>query len=173
MNQLMPLTENEEVLWRALLRIVVALPKAMHEDLVRATGMSLTDYTVLMNLSEASDQERRLTDLAVAVGLSVSRISRLVENLRAQGYVSKRRCNTDGRGAIATLTCEGLQRLQSAYPDHLRSARRRVVDHLDAHDRTAARDLLGEVAERLTPPGTPLWSSTRPKPGSQRLPPVS
>jgi DNA-binding MarR family transcriptional regulator len=150
MHKPLPLSEDEELLWRALLRIVVALPKALDEDLVRATGVSLTEYTVLMNLSEAAAQELRLTDLAAAVGLSVSRISRLVEDLRARDYVSKRRCTDDGRGAIATLTPEGLRRLQSAYPEHLASARQRVVDHFDANDCPAVRDLLAGVAEQLT-----------------------
>jgi DNA-binding MarR family transcriptional regulator len=150
MNEPLPLSEDEELLWRALLRVVVALPKALDEDLVRATGVSLTEYTVLMNLSEAADQELRLADLAAAVGLSVSRISRLVEDLRARDYVSKRRCAADGRGAIATLTPQGLRRLQSAYPEHLASARRRVVNHFAANDRPAARDLLVGIAAQLT-----------------------
>jgi DNA-binding MarR family transcriptional regulator len=55
--------------------------------------------------------------------------------------VERRRCAEDGRGFFAVLTERGLERLQRAYPTHLISARRHVIDHLagfDLEDLTAA-----------------------------------
>ncbi|WP_405142798.1 hypothetical protein OG589_35950 [Sphaerisporangium sp. NBC_01403] len=43
----------------------------------------------------------------------------------------KRRYEGDGRGNVASLTPEGLKRLQAAYSVHLTSARERVLDQLD------------------------------------------
>jgi DNA-binding MarR family transcriptional regulator len=85
----------------------------------------------LMTLSEAENQGLRMADLATATALSASRMTRLVDELQDRRLVTKRRCGDDGRGNIAQLTSEGLQRLEAAYPWHLKSARTRVMDLLD------------------------------------------
>jgi DNA-binding MarR family transcriptional regulator len=69
-------------------------------------------------------------ELARAVALSPSRITRLVDELKARSLVTKFRSASDGRGSVARLTDQGLTRLEAAYPDHLASARNRVLDHL-------------------------------------------
>ncbi|HWG15208.1 MAG TPA: MarR family winged helix-turn-helix transcriptional regulator, partial [Streptosporangiaceae bacterium] len=127
-----PLSGDEEALWRDLIRIVVTLPRALDDDLARMAGISLSEYAVLMNLSEAEGQGLRLSALAAAVALSLSRVSRLVDELQAQGLVTKARDAVDTRGSIATLTPAGLDRLRRAYPAHLLSARQRVMDHVPA-----------------------------------------
>src|SRR6266849_3248960 len=96
-----PLDPDEELVWRALNRIMVALPRALDEDLVRETGLSLNAYAALMNLSEAENQEMRMADLAAAIALSASRITRLVDELQERKFVTKRRSGDDGRGNIA------------------------------------------------------------------------
>jgi DNA-binding MarR family transcriptional regulator len=147
-----PLTPDEEYLWRALMRVVATLPRLLDEDLAKSTGVSLTEYATLMNLSEAPKREMRLTDLANAIGLSPSRISRVVEDLRVRGLVTKRRASTDNRGYIATLTPAGLRRLKKAYPGHLLSARRRAFDHVDPAGLAAAGRLLNSIADRMVDP---------------------
>ncbi|WP_405847926.1 MarR family winged helix-turn-helix transcriptional regulator [Streptomyces sp. NBC_01518] len=132
-----PLTEQEERLWRALMRVIVALPRSLDDDLLRATGLTLTEYVVLMSLSEAENQELRMADLAAASALSASHITRVVDALQSRGQVVKRRYEGDARGNVATLTPEGLKRLEAAYPIHLASARKRVMDHLDGRSLSA------------------------------------
>jgi DNA-binding MarR family transcriptional regulator len=141
-----PLTETEEVLWRSLMRLVITLPRALGDDLVRARGMSANEYTTLMHLSEAPKRERGITDLATAAALSVSRMSRLLDDLEARQLVLKRRSKTDGRGNIACLTRQGLAALKSAYPEHLASVRRLVMDHIDDADKTRTARVLEAVA---------------------------
>ncbi|WP_327398923.1 MarR family transcriptional regulator [Streptomyces sp. NBC_01288] len=131
------LTAQEERFWRALMRVIVALPRSLDDDLLRATGLTLTEYVVLMSLSEAENQELRMADLAAATALSASRITRVVDALQSRGQVVKRRYEGDARGNVATLTPEGLKRLQAAYPIHLASARKRVMDHLDGRSLSA------------------------------------
>ncbi|MFF4304856.1 MarR family winged helix-turn-helix transcriptional regulator [Streptomyces sp. NPDC001601] len=144
-----PLTAQEERLWRALMRVIVALPRSLDDDLLRSTGLTLTEYAVLMNLSEAENQELRMTDLASATALSASRITRVVDALQSRGQVVKRRYEWDARGNVATLTPEGLKRLQDAYPVHLASARRRVVDLLDGRSVAAMARQFEAVVEKL------------------------
>ena len=73
------------------MRVIVALPRSLDDDLLRATGLTLTEYLVLMNLSEAENQELRMADLAAAAALSASRITRVVEALQGRDQVVKRR----------------------------------------------------------------------------------
>ncbi|MEV7319694.1 MarR family transcriptional regulator [Streptomyces sp. NPDC093970] len=144
-----PLSAQEERLWRALMRVIVALPRSLDDDLLRSTGLTLTEYVVLMNLSEAENRELRMTDLASATALSASRITRVVDALQNRGQVVKRRYEGDARGNVATLTPEGLERLQDAYPVHLASARRRVVDLLDGRSVPAMVRQFEAVVEKL------------------------
>ncbi|WP_327398925.1 MarR family transcriptional regulator [Streptomyces sp. NBC_01288] len=137
-----PLTSAEDRLWRSLQRLLVALPRALDEDLLRSTGLSLSQYIVLMQLSEADGDRMRMTGLATATALSASRVSRVVETLRGQGLVVKQPHPTDARGSVAVLTEAGRQRLLGAYPAHLSSARRRVLDQLDP---VLVQELAGEL----------------------------
>ncbi|MFJ3307504.1 MarR family winged helix-turn-helix transcriptional regulator [Streptomyces sp. NPDC086549] len=144
-----PLTAQEERFWRALMRVIVALPRSLDDDLLRSTGLTLTEYVVLMNLSEAENQELRMSDLASATALSASRITRVVDALQSRGQVVKRRYEGDARGNVATLTPDGLKRLQAAYPVHLASARKRVFDHLDGRSLPALVRQFDAVVETL------------------------
>jgi DNA-binding MarR family transcriptional regulator len=149
MPQVAPLTPTEEALWRALMRLVFTLHRALDEDLIRARGMTANEYTVLMNLSEAPNRELRITDLADASALSVSRMSRLVDDLQSRNLVAKRRSEIDGRGNVASLTQQGMTRLEAAYPDHLASARRLVLDHVDRRDLAGVTRTLELIATQL------------------------
>ncbi|MFJ5275023.1 MarR family winged helix-turn-helix transcriptional regulator [Streptomyces sp. NPDC088358] len=143
------LTTDEERFWRALMRVIVALPRSLDDDLLRSTGLTLTEYVVLMSLSEADNQELRMADLAAASALSPSRITRVVDTLQARGQVVKRRHGGDGRGNVASLTPEGQKRLQAAYPVHLASARARVMDQLDGRSLSALVRQFEAVAKGL------------------------
>jgi DNA-binding MarR family transcriptional regulator len=149
MPQLAPLTPTEEALWRALMRLMLTLHRALDDDLLRARGMTANEYTVLMNLSEAPNRELRITELADAAALSVSRMSRLIDDLQSRSLVAKRRSEIDGRGNVASLTRQGMARLEAAYPDHLASARRLVLDHVDREDLARVARTLEVIASQL------------------------
>jgi DNA-binding MarR family transcriptional regulator len=144
-----PLTPAEEQFWRALMRIVLTLPRQLHEDMIRSAGLSSSEYTVIMNLSEAPNRQLRIVDLAQASGLSPSRTTRIVDSLQSQGLVTKRTSAADGRASLAELTSTGLAKLRSAWPAHLTSVRTRVLDHVppDSLDKAAAA--LDAVATQL------------------------
>src|SRR6478672_3688930 len=144
-----PLSPEEEALWRALMRIVVALPRQLDSDLVRAAGLTANEYTTLMGLSEAPNRELRMAELANATSLSASRMTRLVDDLQSRGYVIKRASSVDGRGNVAKLTPQGLAKLRSAWPAHLTSVRRRMFDHIDAPSIKRTAQVLSQVAARL------------------------
>jgi DNA-binding MarR family transcriptional regulator len=144
-----PLTPAEEMLWRALMRIVLSLPRHLHNDMVRATGLTASEYTVIMHLSEAPNRQLRMADLAAATGLSASRTTRLVDDLQTRGLVTKRASSADGRSNLAELTSVGLNKLRSAWPAHVASVRTRALDHIPPETLAKTTQALEAVAARL------------------------
>jgi DNA-binding MarR family transcriptional regulator len=144
-----PLTPTEELFWRALMRIVLSLPRQLHDDMVRAAGLTASEYTVIMNLSEAPNRQLRMADLASATGLSASRTTRLVDSLQSHGLVVKRASSADGRSNLAELTSLGLTKLRSAWPAHVTSARRRVLDHVPPGSLAKTAQALESIAAPL------------------------
>jgi len=129
-----PLSPSEEQTWRALMRLMVQLPRAIDEDMSRRSGLSLTRYVVLMRLSEASERALRMSDLAEASAISPSRMTRIVQAMVIEGLVTRQEAPGDRRASLATLTDAGLQRLQDAWPAHLAGVRALVMNNIDPHD---------------------------------------
>jgi DNA-binding MarR family transcriptional regulator len=150
MAKIEPLSDEEELFWRALMRIVIVLPRYLDRDMVQAVGMTANEYTTIMILSEAPNREMRMADLANASGLSASRMTRLVDDLVSRGFIIKRASSVDGRGNVAKLTPKGMAKLKAAWPAHLASVRERVLDHLDPDAVASAAlvlDVLAKTAE--------------------------
>ncbi|HYO41144.1 MAG TPA: MarR family transcriptional regulator [Nocardioidaceae bacterium] len=146
-----PLTPLEDEAWRGLIRLMVAMPRAIDEDLLRRGGLSLTRYVVLMRLSEAPDQGLRMSDLAQAASISPSRMTRIVQSMTAEGLVARQVVAGDGRASLATLTDAGMQRLRDAWPQHLAGVRALVLDHINADDLVVltrvTRQVLGAIGD--------------------------
>jgi DNA-binding MarR family transcriptional regulator len=143
-----PLSATEEAFWRALMRIVLSLPRRLDSDLVKTVGITANEYTTLMCLSEAPRRELRMADLANAAALSASRMTRLVDELQSRGLVTKRTSTDDGRGNIAKLTPAGLAKLKAAWPTHLASVRR-LFNDIDPAAITKASQALSDIAAHL------------------------
>ena len=134
------------------MRLVLVVPRALQDDLERTGGLSMTEYTVLMLLSEAPERSLRMSDLASRSALSPSRMTRAVDTLGAAGLVERRRCDTDGRAMMATLTDAGMAQLRTAWPHHLASVRARFIDVLGSDDVALLGQLLNRVIDALDCP---------------------
>ena len=55
MGELAALDEEEAAFWRSLIRITTVLPRALEDQFLPETGLTNTDYGVLVALSEAPD----------------------------------------------------------------------------------------------------------------------
>lgn len=130
----LPLSPEEEAVVRALGRLLLLMPRVLDADLQDEQRMSLSEYSVLRHLSEAEQGLMRMSELAAACDMSLSGMTRLAAKLEAQGDLRRTRCERDARGLNAVLTDSGLARLRRAWPTHLASVRRHIVDHLDGLD---------------------------------------
>jgi DNA-binding MarR family transcriptional regulator len=132
-----PLDACEEQIWRALVRLLVLLPRAIDDDLSRRTGISLTRYVVLMRLSETPGRALKMSELAEAAAMSPSRMTRIVASMVSEGLVTREVVPGDARAGLATLTDAGLERLRTAWPEHLAGVRALVLDHIPPDDLAA------------------------------------
>ena len=122
-------------------RLLRENPNVSRDEKIRL----LTEYNVLMNLSEAHDHSLRMSELANFVSITVSGLTRVVERLSRLGLVERVRAESDGRGQVAVLTPAGMERLKQAWPSHLAAVRRHVMDHLGNVDLVALADALAEI----------------------------
>jgi len=131
--------------WRSLLRAHSRLIGRLDAELQASQGMSVTDYGVLVQLSEQEDGRMRMSELADVLLLSPSGLTRRLDGLVATGLVERHRCPTDRRGAYAVLTPAGQARLKQAAPDHVDQVRRHFVDRLSRQQLEALADALDKV----------------------------
>jgi DNA-binding MarR family transcriptional regulator len=126
-----PLKAKEEKVWRDVARFLSVAPRLLDEDLQRDAHISLSEYAVLLHLSEAETGQLRVRELADLADVSGSHTTRIIENLARDGLVVKNRNPEDGRGIDVQITEAGLNRLRHAYPIHLASVRTRIMNHVE------------------------------------------
>ncbi|MBA2323395.1 MAG: MarR family transcriptional regulator [Pseudonocardiales bacterium] len=122
---------DELTAWRAYLRGHACVTRALETELVVGQSLSLASYDVLVQLAAAPERRLRMTELADAVLLSRSGLTRLVDRLERGGLVVRAPVAEDGRGVAATLTERGLERLRAASRTHLEGVARHFVARLD------------------------------------------
>lgn len=140
--------------WRSFLQAHALIVRQLEAELMAEEELPLASYDVLVQLAEAPERRLRMTELAGAVLLSRSGLTRLVDRLTRDGMVTRETCLDDGRGTFAVLSDAGLARLRKASTVHLRG----VYEHMTSQLRPEELELLGTlcdrlVAERITPPG--------------------
>jgi len=75
-----------------------------------------------------------LSAIAGATGLTLSRISRIVDAFEKRGLVERRTCPEDGRATNAWLTDAGLELAREAQAAHVADVQRVFFDVLSAAD---------------------------------------
>ena len=135
--------------WRSFLEAHAALTGILEDELVAARQLPLAWYDVLVQLSEAPGGRMRMLDLAHAVLLSKSGLTRLFDRMEDAGLVRRAPCAEDARGVNATMTEAGWQRLVNAAPEHVQSVRDHLVDVLTPEQFAALGDAMQVVADRI------------------------
>jgi DNA-binding MarR family transcriptional regulator len=104
--------------WRDLLERHARTTASLERRLQHEHGLGVSEYEVLERLAGGEKDERRMQELAVAVHLSQSALSRVVARLEADGLVKRGMCPEDRRGIMACLTETGRARYEAARPTH-------------------------------------------------------
>jgi DNA-binding MarR family transcriptional regulator len=105
--------------WRGVAQCHAKVSGALDRALEKEHGIGLSEFEVLERLATTTDEEgRRMQDLAEAVCLSQSALSRLIGRLETDGLVCRAMCAADRRGIYAHITDEGQARYETARPTH-------------------------------------------------------
>jgi DNA-binding MarR family transcriptional regulator len=115
--------------WRGMLRAHSALTKALDAELVRAHGLPLSSYEVLLFLADSPEGQMRMSELADGVLLSRSGLTRLVDRMQREGLLRRERCEDDARGWFAAITPKGRELFTRARKTHLDGVRERFLSH--------------------------------------------
>ncbi len=142
------LTGDEQRAWRAYIRLAQMLIRQLDRDL-HPYGLSMHDYEILVELSEAPQHRLRMTELADRTAQSRSRLSHQVNRMEAKGLVTREGCEGDKRGTFAVLTARGLAIIGQAAPCHVASVRRHFVDQLGSAELTTLTGAYEPVLDRL------------------------
>ena len=108
--------------WHELVERHARVTGALERALQSEHDLGVTEFEVLERLANAADDasQRRMLELAEAVHLSQSALSRLIGRLEAEGLVERTICATDRRGIYTALTEAGRARYEAARPTQRR-----------------------------------------------------
>ena len=143
------LDADEQQIWRAYIDTVRLLITALDRELQRDGGIPHGYYELLVLLSEAPGRTVRMSELAELSLSSRSRLSHAVARLEEAGWIERRSCPTDRRGALAVLTDKGFAAIQAAAPGHVESVRRHVFDLLTPEQLRQLAEINAAIREGL------------------------
>jgi DNA-binding MarR family transcriptional regulator len=106
--------------WRAFLNAHALATKRINRDLADAGLPDLAWYDVLWTLQRADGRRLRIRELADAVVLSSTGMTRFVDRLEAEGLVRRESVPGDRRGAYAVITKQGIDLLRRMWPVYAR-----------------------------------------------------
>jgi len=142
------LSSREMKAWRAYIIASRRLLEALEQDL-EDHDLSMPDYEVLAQLSEAPGRRMRMSELAEIAMLSKSRLSHRITVMEKAGWVKRQACTEDKRGSWAVMTEKGYRAIVKAAPDHVRSVRKRFLDQLSGKDQEGISALFDRIQTGL------------------------
>lgn len=142
------LSPQEMTAWRAYIETTGDLLRAIENDL-EPFGLDRGDYQLLAMLSEAPEQQLRMSELASQLRLTRSGLTRRMEGVLKKKLVSRTQSTEDGRVVYAQMTSKGMDLLKTAAPEHLKSVRRLMIDLLSPAEVKALGSAFFKISENL------------------------
>jgi DNA-binding MarR family transcriptional regulator len=133
--------------WIRFLATHSAITRELEARLMGAHGLTLSDYDVLVQLARAPEHRLRNIELAKAVLLTRSGVTRLVDGLEKDGLVSRCSCSDDKRGTLVVLTDAGRERLREAAATQLQGVRELFIEQLGEEGLEQMDSLLGRLPQ--------------------------
>jgi DNA-binding MarR family transcriptional regulator len=135
--------------WIGMLEAHKQLTRTLDAELEAEHGLTLSALEVLGRLAAAEGHSLRLSALASTCGLSLSRVSRIMDALETRGLVERRCVPADARAVEGHLTDTGLELVRRAQSTHFASVQRRFFEQLSDGE----IKLLASIFSRFAPRG--------------------
>jgi len=142
------LNPREMKAWRSYIIASRRMLEALDSDLA-GFELTMADYEVLAQLSDAPGRKLRMSELAEIAMVSKSRLSHRMKVMEAAGWVKREECPEDRRGYFAVMTDKGFKAIEKAAPTHVGSVRNRFLDHLTVKDQEDLAKIFDRVQSQL------------------------
>lgn len=144
------LSDDEQRTWRTYLRMSSLLPAALNRQLQQDCGLTLPEYEVLVQLSEAPERRLRPFQICEALNWEQSRLSHQLTRMERRGLITRRECKADGRGAFIELTAAGADAIGTAAARHIATVRELIFDQLTDAQRAAFEEACATIVTALS-----------------------
>ena len=142
------LSPREMKAWRSYIIASRRLLEALDNDL-DGHELSMADYEVMAQLSEAPGRRMRMSELADVAMVSKSRLSHRMKVMEKAGWIRREECAEDRRGSWAIMTDKGWKAIVAAAPDHVASVRKRFIDQLSVKEQENLSAIFAHLTDEL------------------------
>lgn len=143
MNQTVSRTQLRA--WRTFITAHATVIDLIEHELAEAKQLPLSSYDVLLALVEAPNRRLRMHELAQAVVLSRSGLTRLVDRLEQEGLLRRERNGADRRATYAVLTLKGFRAFRGAWPIYARGIITHFIRYLTEEELSMLTGMLERV----------------------------
>jgi len=140
-----PLGPAFRVYFETTARLLDNLEKRLKQQM----GLTLSEYNMLLLLSEAPEGRMRMGQLADAIVFSPSRLTYQVKVLSERGLVKRVKCPEDGRAWEAELTTEGRTMFRRASVIHAKGVKNLFTNAVTDEQLTMIHRIFAQVAQNL------------------------
>jgi DNA-binding MarR family transcriptional regulator len=126
--------------------------KATFERRLEAeAGLPVQWFEVLVRLARTPGHRLRMSELAAQSAVTPSGLTRVIDRLTEVGLVARESCPTDRRSWYASITPEGLHRIQNAVPVHLAHIEELFGSALSPAEEQALSAILRKLRDAANP----------------------
>ena len=141
--------------YRTLRATLTQVHDVLAREMEGETGIPFERYIVLLMLAQAEDGALRPSELADALPITRSGVTRLIDRLERDGVVERRSCATDGRGNFVTLTPQGEKVFRQAGRVHLRGIDHHLGSNLTPDEMAELRRIMTKLAAGIDAANAP------------------
>lgn len=143
-------TKQQLATWRAFVETTEQLRSELAARMQTESGLSPSDYAVLLALHDADGHRLRSSVLATRIGWQRSRLSHHLGRMERRGLIDRQECSTDNRGAEIVHTPTGQAAFRGATVPHLRAIRELFIDALTPEQLDTVQDITDTLGSQLT-----------------------
>ncbi len=134
-------------LWQGYLQTYATIIRLLEVELQQELNLPLLWYDALNHLNQSPYGGLRLQDLADAINLSQSGLTRLIDRMTEANLVERRPCPEDRRGLNAAITDTGRAKLEQATPVYLSVLDRHFLRYLSCDEVNALLKVFSNIAQ--------------------------
>jgi DNA-binding MarR family transcriptional regulator len=149
MDDIRWLDESEQRAWRAYLTMQSRLNARLNRRLQADSDLSISDFAVLVELTDSAENRVRAFELARTLQWEKSRLSHHLARMQRRGLIGREECPSDARGAFIVITPTGRKAIDEAAPHHVETVRRLFFDGLTPEQIQTLQTIPDHVLDRL------------------------